>query len=98
VARADEPPVRSLTRPEYQALSNRVRAVVLDVRDRETFAEGHEQGAVNIPFGEILARAAAELRVSRPVVIDCRDPDDVCAMVAHQLTSSGFSRVSILRR
>jgi hypothetical protein len=30
--------------------------------------------------------------------IDCRDPPDVCAIAAHQLTSSGFSQISILRR
>jgi hypothetical protein len=33
-----------------------------DIRDRETFGEGHEKGAVNIPFEEVLLRGPAELR------------------------------------
>jgi rhodanese-related sulfurtransferase len=98
VARADEPPVKSVTEPQLRSLSARSSLVVLDIRDRETFVEGHEKGAVNIPFGEILTRGPAELRASHHIVIDCRDPPDVCALAAHQLTSSGFSEVFILRR
>jgi rhodanese-related sulfurtransferase len=98
VGRADEPPVKSMTDQEFRVLSTQSRPVVLDIRDRETFAEGHENGAVNIPFGEILTRGPAELRASHHIVIDCRDPPDVCALAAHQLTSSGFSEVSTLRR
>lgn len=98
VARDEEPPVKLITEAEFRGLSSRSRPVVLDIRDRETFAEGHEKGAVNITFGEILTRALAELRVSSHIVIDCRDAPDVCAMAAHQLSSSGFSQVSILRR
>ena len=98
IGRADEAPVKSITEPEFRSLPSGTAAVLLDIRDRTTFAEGHEKDAVNIPFGEILTRGPAELRVSHHIVIDCRDPPDVCAMVAHQLTSSGFNRVTILRR
>lgn len=98
LSRAEEPAAKSITETEFRALSSRLRLLVLDTRDRQTFAEGHETGAVNMPFGEILTRAAAELRVSQPIIIDCRDPPDVCALVAHQLISSGFTDVSILHR
>jgi len=70
----------------------------LDIRDRETFGEGHEKGAVNIPLTELLARGPAELPAARHLVIDCRDAPDFCAIGAHFLTSSGFALVSILRR
>jgi len=70
----------------------------LDIRDRDTFGEGHDEGAVNIPFGEVLTRGPAELPVSRRIVIDCRDPLEFCAMAVHWLASSGFGQVSILRR
>jgi TonB family protein len=97
VERSEEPPVKSLTEAEFRALSERAR-VVLDFRDRETFKEGHVTGAVNMPLGEILARAQAELRASDHIVIDCRDPPSLCAMVAHQVASSGVRQISILRR
>jgi len=63
-----------------------------------TFGEGHEKGAVNIPFEEVLLRGPAELPVARHIVIDCRDPLDLCAMPVHWLVSNGFGQVSILRR
>ncbi len=98
VKREDEPSAKLITDREFRGLSTRPGPVLLDIRDRETFAEGHEKGAVNIPLGEILARGPAELPASRHIVIDCRDTPDACAVAAHQLTSSGFKQVSILRR
>ena len=98
VKREDEPPTKHLTEAEFRALSTRPGTLLLDIRDRETFGEAHEKGAVNIPFDELLTRGPAELPVSRHVVIDCRDPLELCAMAVHWLHSSGFPQVSILRR
>ena len=98
VKREDEPPAKHITDADFRALSTRSSTLLLDIRDRETFGEGHEKGAVNIPFGEVLTRGPAELPVSRHIVIDCRDPLDYCAMAVHWLASSGFGQVSILRR
>ena len=98
VKREDEPPVKHITDAEFRALSTQSSTLLLDIRDRETFGEGHEKGAVNIPFEELLLRGPAELPVSRHIVIDCRDPLDFCAMAVHWLASNGFGQVSILRR
>ena len=98
VKRADEPPVKHITDAEFRALSTQPSTLLLDIRDRETFGEGHEKGAVNIPFEEVLLRGPAELPVSRHIVIDCRDPLELCAMSVHWLASNGFGQVSILRR
>lgn len=98
VKREDEPPVKAITDAEFRALAARSNPVMLDIRDRETFGEGHEKNAVNIPFAELLTRGPAELPVSRHVVIDCRDAAEICAMAVHWLASSGFRQVSILRR
>lgn len=98
VEREDEPPLKQITAAEFKALPSQPATVLLDIRDRETFREGHEKGAVNIPFKEVLLRAPAELPVSRHVVIDCRDPLDFCAIAVHWLASNGFGRVSVLRR
>jgi TonB family protein len=98
VTRENEPPVKHVTEAEFRALSTQSSTLLLDTRDRETFAEGHEKGAVNIPFEEVLLRGPAELSISRHIVIDCRDPLDYCALSVHWLVSNGFSRVSILQR
>jgi TonB family protein len=98
VKREDEPPVKQITEAEFRALSTQSSTLLLDIRDRETFGEGHEKGAVNIPFEEVLLRGPAELPVARHIVIDCRDPLDLCAMNVHWLVSNGFGQVSILRR
>ncbi len=98
VKREDEPPVKHITASEFRALSPQSNTLVLDIRDRETFREGHEKSAVNIPFEEVLMRAPAELPGSRHIVIDCLDPLEMCAMSVHWLVSEGFAQVSILRR
>jgi TonB family protein len=98
VKREDEPPVKHLTDTDFRALSAKSNPLLLDIRDRETFGEGHEKSAVSIPMEELLSRGPAELPVSRHVVIDCRDPLDFCAIAVHLLASSGFGQVSILRR
>lgn len=98
VKREDEPPAKHITDAEFRALATQSSMLLLDIRDRETFGEGHEKGAVNIPLMELLLRGPAELPVSRHIVIDCRDPPDFCAMAVHFLASSGFGQVSILRR
>jgi len=98
VKREDEPPAKHITDADFRALSTRSNTLLLDIRDRETFGEGRDKGAVNIPFEEVLTRGPAELPVSRHIVIDCRDPLEFCAMAVHWLASSGFGQVSILRR
>jgi putative ABC transport system permease protein len=83
---------------DIKQISTKPGPLLLDIRDRETFAEGHEKGALNIPLKELLARGPAEIKASRHVVIDCLDAPDFCSVAAHFLTSSGFKQVSILRR
>lgn len=46
-------------------------AVLLDVRTREEFADGHVEGALNIPVQELSARLH-ELRKGQNVVVYCR--------------------------
>ena len=98
VKREDEPPAKHITEEDFRALSTHPSTLLLDIRDRETFGEGHEKSAVNIPFDELLTRGPAEIPASRHVVIDCRDPLDYCAMAVHWLASAGVSQLSILRR
>lgn len=47
--------------------------MILDVRTPEEFAEGHIQGAINIPFTELAARASElEMEGSDELVVYCQ--------------------------
>ncbi|MGV3619983.1 MAG: rhodanese-like domain-containing protein [Archangium sp.] len=64
-------------------------ALLLDVRTREEFAEGHLDGAVNVPVQEL---AAFEVPVDREVVVYCRSGRR-SASAKTQLEGRGVKRV-----
>lgn len=66
-------------------------AQVVDVRSKGEFAAGHAPGSVNIPLGEIGARAR-ELDPSRWVIVCCASGTR-SAVAKLRLRSLGFSRV-----
>jgi rhodanese-related sulfurtransferase len=73
--------------------------VLLDIRDRRSFARRHLDGAVNIPENELSSRAEAELSKTRQLVIDCPlETRDLCSWAARILQRAGFTRVAMLSR
>ena len=70
--------------------------VLVDPRARDLYAQGHRDGAVNIPERELQSRAAIELPHSRPVVVDCRrGSESMCDVAARILQRVGFPDVSV---
>ena len=59
--------------PLAEALQRRDRgeAVLIDVRSREAYADGHVPGAVNIPSSEIEERAAEIRKMGRLPILYC---------------------------
>jgi hypothetical protein len=59
--------------PLEDALARRDRgeAVLIDVRTAESYAAGHIPGAVNVPAGEIEARATEIRRMGRSPILYC---------------------------
>jgi len=59
--------------PLAEALQRRDRgeAVLVDVRSREAYAEGHVPGALNIPSSEIEGRGAEIRRMDRLPILYC---------------------------
>jgi hydroxyacylglutathione hydrolase len=68
--------------------------VVLDVRNRSEWNEGHIPGAVHIPLAELVARVH-ELRshVGRPIAVHCQGGSR-SAVAASVLQAEGFADVS----
>jgi len=64
-------------------------ALLLDVRTPGEFADGHVQGALNVPV-QVLESRIAELDPARPVVVYCRSGNR-SATAARMLRDRGFT-------
>lgn len=63
---------------------------LVDLRDPETFAEGHVEGAINIPAAELDERMD-ELDPDEPVYLYCYDHECYLSVeAAYHLASEGF--------
>jgi rhodanese-related sulfurtransferase len=69
--------------------------LVVDVRERSEFGGGHIPGALNIPLGQVAARAAELAAHDRPVVVVCLS-DMRSRRAAAQLQHAGLQDLAIL--
>lgn len=70
---------------------------IVDVRDRETFNDGHITGAIPMPLDELLQDVQSPgLSVDRDIYI-YGETDEETAQAAAQLRQNGFYRVSELK-
>jgi hypothetical protein len=83
---------------EFARLQATAKPVVLDIRERDEFARGHRDGAINIPRDELPIRAYIELDRDRTVVIDCARTDTAACRNAATALRRGpkISRVFVL--
>ena len=88
---------RAVTPQELVNLVNRDGAVVVDVRDKNEFSEGHIVGAINVPH-TALANRLAELEKykERPLVLACKMGQHAGAS-GTVLCKAGFQNVSRLK-
>jgi rhodanese-related sulfurtransferase len=68
---------------------------ILDVRDRNTFNQGHIMGAMPMPIDELVQRAVPSLDQSRDIYVYGANEEET-AQAAQQLRSNGFDHVSQL--
>jgi len=69
---------------------------ILDVRDRNTFNQGHIMGAMPMPIDELVQRAVPSLDQRRDIYVYGANEEET-AQAAQQLRSNGFERVSQLK-
>lgn len=87
-----------ITRSEWTQLRAR-GDVLLDVRDRGSFAESSTDGAINIPSDELVDRGPFELDLTRRFVIDCLHSSfSRCEVGAEILGKTGVKEIAILVR
>jgi rhodanese-related sulfurtransferase len=55
-----------------ELLKNKQDYVVLDVRSADEFAEGHIEGAINIPHYAVLDEVDMLKALDKPIVVHCR--------------------------
>ncbi len=94
-----QPPIESQS--EAHVLKTRLEwgepaFTILDVRDRNTFNEGHIMGAMPMPVDGLAERAVASLAKSRDIYVYGANEEET-AQAAQQLRSNGFERVSQLK-
>lgn len=51
---------------------NLENASIIDVRSRGEFAQGHYEGAINIPLDEVTQRIPEFKQMKKPIVLYCR--------------------------
>ncbi len=86
------PAMANLAEPtcvEPESLRGRSNTVILDVRSPQEFAQGHVDGAINIPL-EALAQRASELAHDASVVTVCGKGGGRSERAAEQLRANGF--------
>jgi hypothetical protein len=97
---APEASIRFVNENELKLELASLHPLILDIRERDAFRQGHLEAAVNIPFEELDVRAPIELPKARPLVVDCSSGDTWCenpGAIVSILTSSGFPTVRIYR-
>ena len=95
----EEKDVKRITPEEVQQLVKAgEKIVILDVRSRERYASGHEEGSINIPSDELDVRAINELSPTDFIITSCHCSDGRSSTVARdRLMESGFRKVAVLR-
>ncbi|MCL6750442.1 rhodanese-like domain-containing protein [Nostoc sp. CCCryo 231-06] len=69
---------------------------ILDVRDRNTYNEGHIMGAMPMPIDELVQRAAHSIDKSRDIYVYGANEEE-STQAAQKLRSNGFEHVSQLK-
>jgi rhodanese-related sulfurtransferase len=78
--------------PEQTKMKQQAGAIILDVRERYEWSDGHIPGAINIPLGS-LAKRLQELDASQEIITVChRGRRSITAAVI--LLRAGFIQVS----
>lgn len=78
---------------EAVVIMNDDQTIVVDVREPPEFAEGHIEGARNIPLGKLDERVGElETHKNKPIIVNCQSGTRSLA-AGKKLTKLGFTQV-----
>jgi LPXTG-site transpeptidase (sortase) family protein len=75
----------------YDIITSGMDYIILDVRTIEEFGQGHLEGALNIPVGELESRLD-ELPQNKPIIVHCKSGGR-SSSAASLLVENGFTQV-----
>lgn len=88
---------KTVSPSEAVVIMNKDETVIVDVREPNEFAEGHIQGAINMPFSKIGERAAElDPHKNAPIIVNCQSGTRSLA-AGKKLTELGFTQVYELK-
>ena len=88
---------KTVTPSEAVVLMNQQETLVLDVREPNEYAEGHIEGARNIPLAKLDERAGElESHKAAPILINCQSGTRSLA-AGKKLTQLGFTQIFELK-
>jgi rhodanese-related sulfurtransferase len=97
--REQEPAVDRMTIVVFAVLQAKRSALVIDVRNPDSFTAGHIPGAINVPVDAVSTRVRdiVSRAKGRPVVTYCSCINEhTSAIAAQTLSAAGVARVSAL--
>lgn len=86
----------NLTPGDATHLINRENAVVIDMRERESFNAGHIVNALNIPQKDVLTSDKLKKLQAKPLIIVCKQGHNSTA-IASKMRKQGFKTVCVLK-
>ncbi|HWB85400.1 MAG TPA: hypothetical protein VG675_14755 [Bryobacteraceae bacterium] len=88
--------VQMLKLRDLKSMRSAVSVRLINIAERSSFKTEHIEGAVNIPFGELAARAVFELKRSDLNIVDCTaELDDRCSAAVETLKDLGFRAAAL---
>lgn len=74
-------------------LINHEKAIVVDIRDTQEFAQGHPANALNLPYTDIMNNLVKLKKYKDKPIILIDQQGQRAQLTAHKLQKQGFSRV-----
>lgn len=84
---------KKLSAQEAITLLNRDQAIVVDIRDRKDFSQGHITGSVNIPLSSIKERAGELKKHQDKKIIVVDKMGQHSGLAVKQLNAEGYTNV-----
>ncbi len=86
-----------LTPVQVEELLLGVGALVVDLRDTETYQQGHIRGALHVPFPEFPARFAKPDPTARRAMVLVDDTDALAHQAYEVLAARGFQWIYVMK-